>query len=192
VTEEAQVQSNEVTPTETAVAQPTGTSTPDTGTVTVKVIDGSLNIRRGPSVDYNPIGVMAEGEAAIAIGRDRIRRWLYIRFPTNQNANGWISTLTDYTQISGDVDQLPIKTVEPADPAFIRNCTKHTMWILPTQVELLPKLNEPYNELRFPPGEYLVYDSDVASDLAIQEITLREGSAVDILFDGDNEKSKCE
>jgi len=82
-------------------------------------------------------------------------------------------------------------TVEPARPAFIRNCTKHTIWVMPDQVQLLPKANTPYNEERFAPGEYLVYDLDVSDDIAIQEIELREGLQVEILVDGNGEKSKC-
>lgn len=175
-----------------AVVQGAGTRTAAPGSVTLRVVDGNMNVRRGPSVDYDPVAVMTAGESATALGRDRVRRWLYIEYPSGSEKMGWVSTLTEYTRVTGDVDGLPLVTVEPATPAFIRNCTGHSMWVLPAQVELLPEASEPFNEERFPPGEYLVYDLEVDPGVVIQEISLREGSYVEIIYDGENEKSKCE
>ena len=177
--------------TPTRAVQVVRSATPADAAVTVKVLAGNLYIRRGPSVDYNPIGFIAAGQSANAIGRDRVRRWVFIESPGEGSPAGWVSTLTEFTQVDGDLDRLPLVTVEPAQPAFIRNCTQHTMWIMPAQVQLLPKANGPYNEERFPPGEYLVYDLDVSDDISIQEIGLREGLQVEIRVDGNGEKSKC-
>jgi hypothetical protein len=160
--------------------------------VNVTAMNGNMNIRRGPGVDYNPIGVLTDGASAVALGRDRVRRWLYIESPTSLGPTGWVSLLTQFTEIEGDVDALPVVEVDPAFPAFIRNCTKHTLWVLPAQVELLPKVSKPYNEERFPPGEYKIYDLDVSSDGSIDEINLREGLTVEVIRDGNDEKSKCE
>jgi hypothetical protein len=180
------------TPTATERVKVIRTATPTAATVLITVLNGDMNIRRGPGVDYNPIGVMSQGQSAVAVGRDRVRRWLFVEIPSGEVPSGWVSALTEFTEVTGDVDQLPVVTVEPANPAFIRNCTKHTLWVLPVQVQLLPKVNEPYNEERFPPGEYLVFDLDVSDDDVIQEVNLREGLVVEILYDGNNEKSKCE
>jgi hypothetical protein len=171
---------------------PTLSSTPLATGVIVTAINGNMNIRRGPGVDYNPTGVLTAGDSAVAIGRDRVRRWLYIENQTASGPTGWVSLLTQFTEIEGDVDDLPVVEADPAVPAFIRNCTKHTLWVLPAQVELLPKASEPYNEERFPPGEYQIYDLDVSSDESIDEINLREGLSVDVIRDGNDEKSKCE
>jgi hypothetical protein len=179
-------------PTIRTIAASPPASTPRPAEVTISAINGNMNIRRGPGVDYNTTGLLEEGETAFAVGRDRIRRWLFIEYPTVSGKTGWVSVLTAYTEIEGEIDALPVISVDPATPAFIRNCTKHTLWVLPARVELLPKANEPYNEERFSPGLYQVFDLDVSSDETIDEINLREGLFVDVIRDGNDVKSKCE
>ena len=174
----------------TAIASPFTTPTPKT--VTITIAGGNLNVRRGPSIDYNYVGLFYDGETAIAIGRDRISRWVLIELPSRPGVRGWVTTETEYTTVDGDVSNLPFIETEPASPAFIRNCTKHSMRILPTGVELLSKFDEPYNEERFGVGAYLVYDLENPDNAAIQEISLSEGKTVDILYDWTGEKSKCE
>lgn len=161
------------------------------GQTSILAVGGNLNIRRGPSVDYNTIGALYADEIAFVIGRDRVGRWLFVRSPSDGKEMGWISAQTEFSQINGSVDELPVMTAEPAVPALIRNCTKHVILIKPTQVQLLSKFNEPYNEERFSPGEYQVFDLDVSSDESIMEINLVEGSLVDVRLDGAGEKSKC-
>ena len=90
----------------------------------------------------------------VATGRDRISRWIRIELPSQSGVEGWITTETDYTQFYGDVSNLPFIETEPASPAFIRNCTKHEILILPAEVYLLSKYNKPYNEERFDVGVY--------------------------------------
>ena len=180
------------TPTLRTTEPPTYTATPGTAVITVRAVNGNMNVRRGPGIDYNTTGVLTDGETAIAIGRDRIRRWLYVEYPTVSGTPGWVSVLTEFTEIEGDIDDLPVISVDPAAPAYIRNCTKHTLWVLPARVELLPKTSEPYNEERFPPGAYQIFDLDVSSDETIDEINLREGLFVEVIRDGNYEKSKCE
>lgn len=170
----------------------TPASTPAPKQVTFAVKNGNLNIRRGPSVDYNYVGVLYDGERAIAVGRDRISRWVLIELPGQPGVKGWVTTETDYSTIQGDVSTLPFVTVEPASPAYIRNCTKHTMVIYPAEVQLLSKYDDPYNEERFGVGKYQVYDLENPKDEAIQIINLSEGKTVDILYDWEGEKSKCE
>ena len=159
--------------------------------VQVSAIGGNVFVRRGPSVDYNPIGVLIAGDTALAVGRDRVSRWLNIEISNGEGATGWVSILTEFTNVSGEVDRLPVVPIEPAIPATIRNCTGHTMWILPAQIQLLPQGNEPYNEDRLPPGSYRVYDLDVAANTILLEVDLREGLSVDITRDGADDRSKC-
>jgi len=176
----------------TPVMTNTPASPPTPKQVMFKVSGGNLNIRRGPSVDYNFVGVLYDGEIATAIGRDRISRWVLIEFPSQPGLKGWATTETVYSSVQGDVSTLPFVKTEPASPAFIRNCTKHTMLVLPNEIELLSKFDSPYNEERFGVGTFQVYDLEDLHWEIIQEINLSEGRTVDILFDWTGEKSKCE
>jgi hypothetical protein len=160
--------------------------------VSVKVKGGNLSVRRGPSLDYNYIGVLEDGVTVIANGRDRISRWVRIAIPSKPEVIGWITTETKYTLVDGDIGNLPYIQAEPARPAYIRNCTKHEMWILPADVYLLSKFDEPYNEERFPVGKYQVYDTENLGNKPIDEIDLSEGETVDIRYDWEGDKSKCE
>ena len=159
--------------------------------VAISIEGGNLNIRRGPSTDYNPLYILRDGETAIVVGRDRISRWILIEVPSVPGARGWVTTETEYTTVKGDVPSLPFLKVEPASPAFIRNCTKHNLLVLPLEVILLDKFNEPYNEERFGPGIYEIYDLDGPKGV-LETVNLREGQTVDIRVDGLGEKSKCE
>jgi len=180
----------------TEPAPPTGTNTPFTTptpqTVTIIIAGGNLNVRRGPSVDYNYVGVLYDSEKTVAIGRDRISRWVLIELPSQPGVRGWVTTETEYTTVDGDVSNLPFMTEKPAAPAFIRNCTKHRLRIVPTGVELLSKFDEPYNEERFGVGAYQVYDLENPHLEVLQDVSLSEGKTVDILYDWTGEKSKCE
>lgn len=160
--------------------------------VRVKIVGGNLFVRRGPSLDYNYVDVLYDGVTVLATGRDRVSRWIQIALPSNPEEEGWITTETNYTQIEGDIPNLPYIETEPARPAFIRNCTKHELWVMPAEVKLLDKFVAPDNEERFPVGIYQVYDLENPDHKSIQEVRLSEGKRVDIQFDWTGEKSKCE
>jgi len=177
------------TTTQAATETPRPSPTPKVVTISIK--GGNLNVRRGPSTAYNPIYYLYDGEIATVVGRDRISRWILIEVPSAPSARGWVTTETEYTTVTGDVPSLPFMTEEPAEPAFIRNCTKHLMLVMPVEVQLLNKFNGPYNEERFDPGIYQVYDLE-GSGKDYETVDLREGITVDIRFDGNGEKSKCE
>ena len=159
--------------------------------VTISVKGGNLNVRRGPSTDYNPLYVLRDGETATVIGRDRISRWVLIEVPSVPGARGWVTTETEYSTVTGDAPSLPFLTEEPASPSFIRNCTKHELWVMPAQVKLLSKFDKPDNEERFGPGVYQVYDLDGPQDY-FETVSLLEGKTVEIRVDWNGEKSKCE
>jgi hypothetical protein len=160
--------------------------------VSVRIEGGNLFVRRGPSLDYNQVGVLYADDTVVATGRDRVSRWIRIALPSKPDVEGWITTETDYTLIDGDISNLPYIETEPAAPAFIRNCTRHDMWILPADVYLLSKFDEPDNEERFPVGIYQVYDLENPDNKPIEEINLSEGETVDIRYDWEGERSKCE
>ena len=183
-----------VSQTQTAAPATTDTPvpTPTLKQVTFTVTGGNLNIRRGPSLAYNYVGVLYDGETAIVVGRDRISRWLMIKLPGNPDARGWVTTETQYSTVNGDASSLPFIEVEPARPAFIRNCTKHKILILPDYVQLLPKGDAPYNEDLFAVGVYQVIDITVHGEARLADISLSEGRTVDIIYDGTGERSKCE
>ena len=109
----------------------------------------------------------------------------------NQSTQGWITTETQYTEISGDLSNLPFVETEPATPAYIRNCTKTTIWIYPEGVQLLDKFEAPYNEEQFIVGRHRAIDPNNPG-VTLKEIDLSEGERVDILYDGGGDKSKCE
>jgi hypothetical protein len=182
------------TPTATVAPTLVGTTpfTPTPKTVSVAIKGGNLFVHRGPGLEYNFVGVFYDGDTTIATGRDLINRWIRIQLPSKPSVEGWITTETEYTRIYGDISNLPFIQTEPASPAFIRNCTKHEILILPTEVYLLTKYDTPYNEERFDVGVYQVYDTDIPGNVRLDDVSLSEGKTVDIRYDGNGEKSKCE
>jgi hypothetical protein len=160
-------------------------------TVTVTIVGGNLSVRRGPSLFYNYVNVLYDGTVVTATGRDRISRWIRVQLPDQSGVEGWITTETRYTEITGDIGNLPFIETEPANPAFIRNCTKSTLWVMPDDVQLLDKFNEPFNEEQFIVGLHQVIDPN-NPDVTLEEVDLSEGERVDIRRDGSGEKSKCE
>ena len=115
-----------------------------------------------------------------------------IELPSNPGIKGWVTTETKYSDIDGDVSSLPFVKTEPARAAFIRNCTKHKLWVLPADVYLLSKFDEPYNEERFDVGVHQVYDLEDPHGEMLIDVSLMEGKRVDIKIDWEGEKSKCE
>lgn len=178
------------TPTSTATDLPEYTNTP--AQITVKVEGGNINIRRGPSIYYDTISVLKDGDRVSASGRDRKGEWVYLELPGSPGNYGWISLLTDYTTVSGYVRDLPYKEADPAVAAYIRNCTEHTMWVMPAYIELAKESASPYNEDRLWPGIFYIYDMNVNQNKPFMEISIKEGSSIDIIRDGNDKKSKCE
>lgn len=160
--------------------------------VIFSVSGGNLNVRRGPDLAYNYVGVLYDGDAAVAIGRDKQGDWLLIEIPSNSDITGWVTTETEYSTVEGEIQSLPLVEVDPPDPAFLRNCTKHTILVEPVGVELLNKYNDPDNEAHFDVLTYQLYDLDVAGNPRLEDLSLVEGARVDILYDGNGDKSKCE
>jgi hypothetical protein len=151
--------------------------------VVITASGGGINIRRGPSVQYDAVSGLQEGNIATAVGRNSDGSWLFIPLPGEPSSYGWISTLSGFSTVQGDVNILPEQPYPPPVPAYIRNCTFHTMLVKPGEVQLKDQNYSPDNKQRFNPGEYRVYDH-IASDALVKTLRLHEGDSVDITMDG--------
>jgi len=180
------------TPAAPADLTPLPSSTPTTQSISVSAVKGNLYIRRGPSVAYNSVAVLYDGQSAQAQARDVLSNWLQIPIPGSSAVLGWVSIQTVYSSVNGDVSKLP--EIQPTDwpvPAFVRNCTEHDMAAEPGGI-LLPSINNfPANDVRINPGTYRVYDTDVEGSPEVLKVDLREGSAIDVRINGDGESHKC-
>jgi hypothetical protein len=154
---------------------------------------GYVNIRRGPNVSYNPIGVMKPGQKALVQGRDLLGKWAMIQLPANSDLTGWVNVETEYSKVQGDLFTLPeVEVKDFAVPAYIRNCTFHNMTIQTTGEQLLNINTYPNNQLRVEPGSYIITDDDAVSAVPEEfKLFVSEGDIIDIIYDGDNNKHKC-
>lgn len=182
-------------PTPTATIAPTATEIPPTALppVHVTAINGNLNIRRGPGTPYDRIGVLKNGTSADVIGRDVLTKWVQINIPDTDHT-GWVSLLTPYSGIDGDLSLIPSFTfTEWPEPAYIKNCTEHDLYIMPNGLSLLSLwTNGQYlNEVQVDPGVYDIYDLFVPSEQKIQTVDLREGETVYITVNGLGVKHNC-
>ena len=88
------------------------TSTPDTPMVTFLV---NLNVRRGPSLRFNPpIGRFPEGETTEIIAVDSTRGWYKVVYNGSQ---GWVSAGTEYVTTAGNLTGLPVDPGPPTPTA---------------------------------------------------------------------------
>jgi hypothetical protein len=143
-----------------AIPTLTLTATPTLPLFTITAINGNLYIRRGSGSDFNPIGVLLQGQTATVMGRDILDEWLYIPIPSQTGKFGWVSTLTIYSSISGQTMDLPVVDSDLAVPAYIQNCSSHNMIVLPAGVILPPFYQYPDSVVQFDPGEYTIMDYD--------------------------------
>jgi hypothetical protein len=153
---------------------------------------GNLFVRRGPNLAFNAIAVLPKGEVVPATARDVLSDWVMIPVPGNERQSGWVSIMSDFTEIAGDVTALPeVEPTEWPQLAFLRNCTYHELNANPGGIVLPAVQNFPDNDVRVNPGVYTVIDVDVDGYPDVLTVEIQEGSAVDILIDGNGEKKKC-
>ncbi len=161
--------------------------------VTITAVDGNIYIRRGPGLPYNPIGVLRKGASAQVIAQDVLSDWVQINIP-DLDTTGWVSLQTPYSKIDGDLSQLPNFTfTEWPEPAYIKNCTEHDMFITPGNI-YLPSLytNAKYlNEVQVDPGTYITYDMFYPDEPEAQTLDVREGVTAYITINGRGEGHKC-
>jgi uncharacterized protein YgiM (DUF1202 family) len=167
------------TPTAAALLEP----------VTVAAAGGRLYVRRGPGAEYNAVGAFLNGQSSKATARNADSTWLYISVPNSTRGYGWITVKTQYTNVTGDASALPVQVVDPAVPAYIRNCTAHEMQVTPGGAILLERTSAPDNEMQFFPGEYSIFDT--ITETTVAGVTVLEGTTVDIKQDGAGKNFTC-
>ena len=67
--------------------------------------DENVNIRTGPGVDYENVGILKQGENAAIIAYNNDSTWWAIRYPNPPLDIGWVSA--DYVTQTGDVTIVP-------------------------------------------------------------------------------------
>jgi hypothetical protein len=177
-----------VPPATQALSTPTAVSS-----VTITAVKGNLYIRRGPGTPYNQIGVLYKGMSARVIGRDVLSRWAQIQIPGSEKT-GWVSIMTDFTRVDGDLDSVPDFTFKDWPlPAYLKNCTEHDLWIEPGNYYLYSLwTNDKYlNEVQVDPGVYAVYDLFVEGLPKVQDVQIREGMTVYLTLNGLDVNHKC-
>jgi hypothetical protein len=179
-------------PQSTAKAEhPTALPEATTGSVTVRT-NGNVFVRRGPALAFDPVSVLMSGQTVAASGRDVLTEWLQVSVAGDPPRGGWISIMTGYTEVHGNVASLPeIYPSEWPRLAFVRNCSFHQMVLEPGGIVIPAVQNFPENDVRVNPGQYTVHDADEDTYPEVQEIEIREGSEADILVDGTGQKKKC-
>lgn len=191
------------TPLPTAIASPLGTLAPTatevpptltaTPSVRVTAINGNLYIRRGPETAYNRIGLLKSSTSAEVIGRDILSKWVQVYIPGTETT-GWVSLLTPFSQIEGDLSQVPSFTFkEWPEPAYIKNCTEHDMLIGPNEIYLYSLwTNSKYlNEEQVDPGVYEIYDLFVPGEPLVETVDVQEGETVYITVNGLGVEHNC-
>lgn len=157
--------------------------------ITVSAVGGRLNLRRGPGPEYDTVGALLDGQSRTALARNADGTWLRITGQNSPTGAGWVIMTTKYTSVTGSVEVLPVETVSPAAPAYIRNCTPHEMLVNPTGVVLPSRSSAPENELQFFPGEYAAIDQTTEAEVA--SITVFEGRTIDIRKDSSGTSYTC-
>ncbi len=85
--------------------QPIESPTPDFTNVVSGLLNGEVNIRFGPGVDYPRIGVAFAGEQFQITAYHTQLPWLQIRYPDAPNGFGWVAE--DLLDVQGDIFSLP-------------------------------------------------------------------------------------
>ncbi len=178
----------------TVIALPTkssssSTSAPVLSGFTITASRGNLTIHRGPGLDYNIIGYFLTGRSYNVVGRDEKGTWLMVNLSPGKVA--WISNMTPYTDVNGNVPGLPVVTEDPAVPAYIYNCTGHVLTTKPGDYRIQPWSKEKVNPYDF----YFIYDSDVTmSDgyhPVVDKVTVTEGETANVHKDGNGDTFTC-
>jgi hypothetical protein len=128
--------------------------------------------------------------------RDTLSKWVQIVIP-NSTKTGWVSLMTEYSKVEGDAGALPqFKITDWPLPSYVRNCSKHRLFLVPGNIYVESVFGEPENLVWVYPGRYRVFDIDIDTTASIpvelDSIDTREGVTVDIRYDGTGERRKCE
>jgi uncharacterized protein YraI len=88
----------------------------DTSQPTCQVVTDRLNVRGGPSADYDVLGVALEGDRLTPLGRDDTGTWIRAQVARLGRA-GWMSAGSEYITCNFDIRTLPVETPPPAPTA---------------------------------------------------------------------------
>lgn len=75
-----------------------------------------VNVRSGPDVSYDLVGVMIAGQTAPAIGRSPASEWIQIEYPGAPGGKAWVFAVLVSLR-AGTIDSLP--AVEPPPTATL-------------------------------------------------------------------------
>jgi hypothetical protein len=166
---------------------PIPTKTPQGFTITAS--RGNLTLHRGPGFQYDISGYFLKGQTLNIYGRNEDGSWLLVRLTTGKDA--WISNMTSYTDIYGNVPGLPVIAIDPAVPAYIYNCTSHILTTQPGGYVIRPGVKEQVNPYDF----YYVYDHDITlsdgSHPVVAKLTVTEGETATAFRDGHGNTYRC-
>lgn len=103
---------------------PTATPTPDLSNLVFGELNGEVNIRFGPGVDYPRVGVGRVGEQYEITAWHTQLPWLQIRYPDSPNGYAWVAQ--DLLEVTGDVFSLTamsqmnfnLPTLTPTQPVL--------------------------------------------------------------------------
>ncbi|MBZ0301353.1 MAG: SH3 domain-containing protein [Anaerolineae bacterium] len=77
----------------------------------------TVNVRSGPSTQYEIIGQITEGDTVPVLGRDsESTRWLYIALRDNEDTEGWVAVFT--VTLSGNPNSLEVIEPVPDDDSL--------------------------------------------------------------------------
>ncbi|MBI1880195.1 MAG: FHA domain-containing protein [Chloroflexi bacterium] len=96
---------------------PTATTSPETPTPTVPsspslTTKTDLNVRSGPGIQYDLLGLLPAGVTVEIIGRDETREWWQIRFSPAADGIGWVAADPAFST-TANVDNVPIAQAPP-------------------------------------------------------------------------------
>jgi len=115
-----------------ATAIPTVTGTPP-GPMVVAL--EQVNVRDGPGVLYNPVGVLIAGQRVPALGRSPGGDWIEISYPGAPGGVGWVYSYN----VTLEAGAFPLRIVEPPPTPTPRI----TSTIDPTLAAQFPALGQP-------------------------------------------------
>jgi len=81
------------------VSIPTVTGTPQGATIRVNADQDQINVRSGPSTDYDIIGVMIAGQTAPALGRSAGGSWIQVGYSGVEGGVAWVFRFSFFRKI---------------------------------------------------------------------------------------------
>jgi uncharacterized protein YgiM (DUF1202 family) len=183
------------TVTATAVIPISGQAPSNNGLGQVIADKSAANIRRGPGLEYNLVGGLLKGATTDIYGRDQSGNWLYVAIPNQPGQFGWVTSLSAYVTVAGNIQSLPLQGYTAAVPAYLQNCTPDIMLVQFGNMAIPPASSKPDNILRFNPNYYKIFDEKYKNEdgslVQVLSITLQEGQTIQITTDGKGKNHTC-